>query len=64
MNQFLFDHQLAAMKVDGSGSADERKISVELMGSQAKKIADWRKTNGLSNIGWPRDKRSPIKRDK
>lgn len=64
MNQFLFDHQLAAMKVDGSGSAKEREKSLELMGSQAKRIAEWRKTNGLSNIGWPHDKRSPFTEDR
>lgn len=63
MNQFLFDHQLAAMKIDRSGSKAQRKKSVELMGSQAKQITEWRKANGLSNIGWPRDNRAPIKRD-
>jgi hypothetical protein len=59
MNQFLFDHQLAAMKVDRSGSAEERKIAFEAMGARAKRIAGWRKTNGLSNLGWPRDERPP-----
>jgi hypothetical protein len=63
MNQFLFDHQLAAMKVDGSGSAEERKKSVELMGAKAKQIADWRKARGLSNIGWPNDERPSIKKE-
>ena len=62
MNQFLFDHQLAAMKIDRSGSAIERKKSVELMGTRAKQIAEWRKANGLSNIGWPRDDRAPTKK--
>lgn len=59
MNQFLFDHQLAAMKVDRSGSTEEREIAFEAMGVRAKRIASWRKTNGLSIIGWPRDERPP-----
>lgn len=63
MNQFLFDHQLAAMKIDGSGTAEMRKKSVELMGVQAKQITDWRKANGLSNIGWPNGKRPPFKQE-
>lgn len=58
MNQFLFDHQLAAMKVDRSGSAEERKEALELMGDRAKRIAKWRRANGLSDPGWPRDERS------
>ena len=57
MNQFLFDHQLAAMKIDRSGSAEERRHAVELMGTRAKRMAEWRKANGLSNKGWPRDAR-------
>ena len=44
MNKFLFDHQLAAMKV----------------GSRAKRMADWRKANGLSNAGWPQDERPEL----
>ena len=57
MNQFLFDHQLAAMKVDRSGSAKERKKAVEAMGSRAKRIAEWRTANGLGDLGLPRDQR-------
>ena len=57
MNQFLFDHQLAAMKTDQSGSAEERLEALETMGGRAKRIAEWRKANGLSNTGWPRDVR-------
>ena len=59
MNQFLFDHQLAAMKVDKSGSTEERSEAFETMGILAKRMATWRKTNGLSGLGWPRDQRSP-----
>lgn len=55
MNQFLFDHQLAAMKVDRSGSAEERKEAIDLMGERGKRITQWREVNGLSNLGWPRD---------
>ncbi len=55
MNQFLFDHQLAAMRADRSGSAGERKEAFEAMAGRAKRIAEWRKANGLSNLGWPRD---------
>lgn len=64
MNQFLFDHQLAAMKVDRSGSAEERKDAVNLMGERAARITDWRKENGLSNLGWPHDERHPAKKEK
>ena len=59
MNQFLFDHQLAAIKVDRSGSAEERKEAFDAMGVRAQRIAKWRKTNGLSNLGWPHDERLP-----
>ena len=55
MNQFLFDHQLAAMKVDSSGSPEEHKEAVDLMAARAKRIADWRKENGLSE--WERPHR-------
>ncbi|ABC62357.1 hypothetical protein [Erythrobacter litoralis] len=60
MNRFLFDHQLAAMKVDRSGSADERMRAADLLGGRAKRIADWRKANGLSELGWPREERLPV----
>ena len=59
MNQFLVDHQLAAMKVDRSGSAEERKEALEAMGVRANRIAKWRKANGLSDLGWPHDERLP-----
>ena len=59
MNQFLFDHQLAAIKADQSGSAEQRKDAFEAMGDRAKRIAKWGKTNGLSNLGWPGDERLP-----
>lgn len=59
MNQFLFDHQMAAMKVDKSGSTEERSEAFEKMGSLAKRMATWRKTNGLSDLGWPHDQRPP-----
>lgn len=57
MNQFLFDHQLAAMKADRSGSAEEHKEAADLMGARAKRMTEWRKANGLSSHGWPRDER-------
>ena len=63
MNQFLFDHQLAAMKADRSGSPEERKEAAEAMGHRAKRIADWRKTNGLSDLGWPTDERPISEKD-
>lgn len=63
MNQFLFDHQLAAMKLDRSGSAEERKEAIDLMGKRAKRMAKWRKANGLSHQGWPRDERAPTRKD-
>ena len=57
MNKFLFDHQLAAMNVDRSGTAEERAQAEDLVGGRAKRIADWRKENGLSSRGWPTDDR-------
>ena len=60
MNKFLFDHQLAAMKVDGSGTAEERSAKADLVGSHAKRMVEWRKANGLSNVGWPRDERPKV----
>jgi hypothetical protein len=43
INQFLFDHQLAAMKADRAGSAEEREAAFEAMGERAERIANWRK---------------------
>ncbi|AKM11872.1 hypothetical protein [Croceicoccus naphthovorans] len=63
MNKFLFDHQLAAMKVDRSGSADDRKEAIDLMGGRAKRMAEWRKANGLSDLGWPHDERPADDKD-
>ena len=63
MNKFLFDHQLAAMKVDRSGSAEEREEAADLMGGRAKRIAEWRKDNHLSNHGWPGDERPVTEED-
>ncbi|MBB3034690.1 hypothetical protein [Alteriqipengyuania lutimaris] len=63
MNKFLFNHQLAAMKADRSGSPEERKEAAESMGHRAKRMADWRRTNRLSNLGWPADERSSFEKD-
>ena len=63
MNQFLFDHQLAAMKVDRSGSAEQREQAALLLSKRAKRMAEWRKANGLSDLGWPRDERSADQKD-
>ena len=63
MNKYLFDHQLAAMKADRSGSLEERKEAIELMGKRAKRMVDWRKTNGLSEVGWPTDERPVSEKD-
>lgn len=63
MNKFLFDHQLAAMKIDRSGSAEERAGAIAAMDGRARRIAHWRKANGLSNVGWPRDERAAIDKD-
>ena len=63
MNKFLFDHQRAAMEADRSGSAEERKEAAELLGKRAKRMVDWRKTNGLSELGWPTDERPISEKD-
>ena len=63
MNKFLFDHQLAAMKADRSGSPEERKEAAESMGNRAKRMADWRRANGLSDFGWPADERPISEKD-
>lgn len=57
INQFLFDHQLAAMTADRSGSAKEREQAFEAMGGRAVQIAEWRNANGLSNLHTLRDVR-------
>ncbi|RGP40867.1 hypothetical protein BPTFM16_01160 [Altererythrobacter insulae] len=63
MNQFLFDHQLAAMKIDHSGSTEERKEAAKLLSGRARRIAEWRKVKGLSNQGWPNDARPSLQED-
>lgn len=40
MNKFLFDHQLAAMKADRSGSAEERVAAADMVGGRAKQLAE------------------------
>ena len=63
MNKFLSDHQLAAMKADRSGSPEEREEAAEEMGHRAKRMADWRRANGLSDLGWPADERAISEKD-
>ena len=63
MNKFLFDHQVAAMKVDRSGSAEEREASVNQMGKRAERITEWRTANGLSSLGWPPGEHPPEDKD-
>ncbi|KLE32275.1 hypothetical protein [Aurantiacibacter gangjinensis] len=56
MNQFLFDHQIAAMKVDRSLSPEERVEALAQLKNRAARITRWRKANGLSELAWLNDR--------
>ena len=51
MNQIHFDPLLAVMRVDCSGSADEREEAFGAMGACTKQVVNLRRTNGLSELG-------------
>ena len=58
MNQFLFDHQIAAMKVDRSLSPDERVEAVAQLKDRAASISKWRRANGLSELAFLKDRQA------
>jgi hypothetical protein len=55
MNQLLYNHQLAKLNAQHSLSDQCRKSSFDLVGHYAGMIAAWRRANGLSQTGWPRN---------
>ncbi|GGD44615.1 hypothetical protein [Croceicoccus pelagius] len=57
LNQLLHNHQRAKLNARQVRSSEDRETYFDLVGYYAKRITDWRRTKGLSDIGWPRDER-------
>jgi len=57
MNQLLYDHQLAKLNAQYSPSGKNFEYDVDLVGDYAGRITAWRRAEGLSETGWPRDER-------
>ncbi len=57
MNQLLYNHQLAKLNAQHSPSGKSRKSNFDLIDHYAGRITDWRRAEGLSDTGWPRDER-------
>lgn len=57
LNQLLHNHQRAKMNARQARSKGGRETYFDLVGYYAKRITDWRRAQGLSDIGWPRDER-------
>lgn len=55
VNQLLHNHQLAKLKAQHAHSRKDRDVNFDLVGHYAEQITAWRKAEGLSEIGWPRD---------
>lgn len=60
MNQLLFNHQVAQMNADRPGLEALRETHFDLVGYYAKRITAWRRAQGLSDIGWPREQRRDV----
>jgi len=54
VNQLLHNHQLARLKAQRG----EREVNSGLISHYAQQIAAWRKSEGLSEAGWPHAQRS------
>jgi len=53
VNQLLHNHQLAKLKAQHAHSRWEREDYSDLIGHYAQQITAWRKSEGLSETGWP-----------
>lgn len=57
LNQLLYNHQLAKLNAGQARVGADRDTYFDLVGYYAKRLTEWRRANGLSEIGWPRDER-------
>ena len=57
LNQLLYNHQLAKLNAQSAASRVDQETYFDLVGPYAKRITDYRRANGLSETGWPRDER-------
>ncbi len=57
LNQLLYNHQLAKLNAGHTPPGGDRDTYFDLVGYYARRITEWRRANGLSEIGWPRDER-------
>lgn len=57
LNQLLHNHQRAKLHAQQARSNVDRETYFDLVGYYAKRITDWRRAKGLSDMGWPRDER-------
>jgi thiamine monophosphate synthase len=52
VNQLLHDHQVASLMAQHAHLRVDREAYGEHVGERAQRITDWRKSAGLSAIGW------------
>lgn len=57
LNQLLHNHQLAKLNAQQAQSCEDQETKLDLVGHHAQCIIDWRRSKGLSEIGWPHDER-------
>lgn len=58
VNQLLHNHQLARLKAQHAHSRGERNANSDLINHYARQITAWRRSEGLSETGWPHAERS------
>lgn len=63
VNQLLHNHQLARLKAQHAHSRGEREVNSGLISHYAQQITVWRKSEGLSEAGWPHAQRSCLLAD-
>lgn len=55
VNQMLHDHQVVSLMAQHAQLRVDREAYGKRVGERAKRITDWRKSAGLSAIGWPNE---------
>ena len=60
VNKLLHNHQLAKLKAQHAHSRGEREVNSDLISHYAQQITTWRRSEGLSESGWPHAERSYV----
>jgi hypothetical protein len=64
VNQLLHNHQLIKLKAQHAPSRGEREAYSNLIGHYTRQITAWRRSEGLSETGWPHVQRSCMLADR